>query len=130
MMEAHVRESDDRLFLVQPIYIANSTGISYPYEAIVDTGFTGQLALPAAVCAELGLEFVRNSYAMFGNASFEQVEVYQANVFWDGSWQTVSVFATGPDVLIGMNLLRGSSVCFDAVDMGAIEINPLPVTDS
>ena len=115
---------------MQPIYIANSTGISYPYEAIVDTGFTGQLALPAAVCAELGLEFVRNSYAMFGNATLEQVEVYQANVFWDGSWQTVSVFATGPDVLIGMNLLRGSSVCFDAVDMGAIEINPLPVTDS
>ena len=55
MMEAHVRELDDRFFLVQPIYIAGSTGISHPYDAIVDTGFTCQLALPAAECIELGL---------------------------------------------------------------------------
>ena len=31
-------------------------------------------------------------------------------------------------MLIGMNILRGSSVCFDAVDMGAIEIELLDST--
>lgn len=61
---------------------------------------------------------------MFGNASFEDIGIYSANVFWDGVWQEVSVMATGTEILIGMNMLRGSSVCFDAVDKGSIEIEP------
>ena len=32
--------------------------------------------------------------------------------------------ATGTEILIGMNMLRGSSVCFDEVDKGSIEIEP------
>ena len=128
MTEGHVRESNGRLFLVHPIHVEGTTGISNVYDAVVDTGFTGQLALPATQCTALGLEYVRKTYTMFGNASFEDIDVYRANVFWDGSWQAVSVMATGTEVLIGMNMLRGSSVCFDAVDMGAIEIEPFAPT--
>ena len=128
MNGGYVRESNGRLFLVHPVHVEGPTGISNVYDAIVDTGFTGQLTLPATHCTVLGLEYDRKTYTMFGNASIEDIDVYRANVFWDGSWQTVSVLATGTEVLIGMNMLRGSSVCFDAVDMGAIEIEPFAPT--
>ena len=128
MTEGHVRESGGRLFLVHPIRVEGPTGISNVYDAIVDTGFTGELTLPAILCTLLGLERVRKTYTMFGNASFEDIDVYLANVFWGGVWREVSILATGSEVLIGMNMLRGSTVCFDAVDMGAIEIEPIAPT--
>ena len=87
-------------------------------------GFTGQVALPVTLCRVLELEYVRRTRTMFGNASFEDIDVYRANVFWGGVWQEVSVVATGTEILIGMNMLRGSSVCFDAVDEGSISIEP------
>ncbi len=124
MTEGHVRESNGRLFLVQPIRVEGPTGISNVYDAIVDTGFTGQLTLPAIQCAQLGLQHVRSTYTMFGNSSIEEIGVFRANLLWVGSWRNVSVLATGTEALIGMGLLRGSSVCFDAVNMGEIAIEP------
>ena len=129
MTDGIVRESNGSLFLVQPIHVEGSSGISRTYRAFVDTGFTGQLAIPATHCAELGLEYVRKTHALFGNARLEEIALYRADVFWGGSWRNVSVLATGTEVLIGMNMLRGSNVCFDAVDMGAIEIEPLSSAD-
>ena len=129
MTGAYVCESNDRLVLLHPIRVEGPTGISEVLDAIVDTGFTGHIALPATHCAALGLEHVRKTFTMFGNASIEDLDVYHANVFWDRSWREVPVIATGTVVLIGMNMLRGSSVCFDAIDMGAIEIEPLNSTN-
>ena len=37
--------------------------------------------------------------------------------------------ATGTEILIGMNMLRGSSVCFDAVDKGSMSRSN-PTTDN
>ena len=124
MIDGKVQESDGHLFLLHPIRIEGPAGISNVYDAIVDTGFTGQVALPVTLCRVLELEYVRRTRTMFGNASFEDIDVYRANVFWGGVWQEVSVVATGTEILIGMNMLRGSSVCFDAVDEGSISIEP------
>ena len=122
MMEAKVLESYGDLFLVHPIRVEGPSGTSNEYDAIIDTGFTGEIALPPSQCAQLGLAKVRVSYTMFGNSSIEGIGVYRANLFWCGSWRNVSVLATGNEALIGMDLLRGSSVCFDAVNRGEISI--------
>ena len=128
MTGAYVRESNGRLILVHPIHIESSAGTSDVFDAIVDTGFTGHIAMPVTQCLALGLELGRKTFTMFGNASIEELDLYLANVYWDGCWRQVPVIATGTVVLIGMNMLRGSSVCFDAVDMGAIEIELLDST--
>ena len=73
MTDGKVRESNGHLFLVHPIRIEGPTGINNVYDAIVDTGFTGQLALPVTLCTVLELEYVRRVHTMFGNASFEDI---------------------------------------------------------
>ncbi len=93
--------------------------------AQIDTGFSGHLVLPREKTLELELEYVRDIPATFANAAVEDVPSYRALTRWEDKWMQISVMATGVKPLIGMELLRGRSFCFDAVDMGAISIKPL-----
>lgn len=61
MTDGKVRESNGHLFLVHPIRIEGPTGINNVYDAIVDTGFTGQLALPVCWSLNTCVEFTRCS---------------------------------------------------------------------
>ena len=128
MSTGYVRDFRGQLIAMYPIYIEGPTGKSDVYVAQIDTGFSGQLILSKAIREELELEFQRRIDAKFANLEVEAVAQFQATVFWDNDWRQISVLESGDRPLIGMDLLRGSSVCFDAIDRGAIEIQPLQRT--
>ena len=49
----------------------------------------------------------------------------EAEVEWHGERKDVQVDLADADPLIGMRLLRGSQLCLDVTEGGAVEISPL-----
>lgn len=125
MSVGRVRDLDGQLFVLQPIYVEGPNGNGNVHIANIDTGFTGQLTLPAPLVEDLNLEFIERITVVLGNNETYRVYTYRANTFWDNQWQQITVLGTGDRPLIGMDLLRGNHVCFDAIELGEIGIEPL-----
>lgn len=130
MSIGRVRDLNGQLFLVQPIYVEGPNGAGEVYIANIDTGFTGQLALPAYHMVDLDLEFIEQISVIMGNNETYRVDSYRARIFWNNRWQQITVLEAGDRPLIGMNLLRGSNVSFNAIELGEIEIKPLESEDA
>ena len=107
--------------------VRGPSGAEQDVDAVIDTGFTASLTLPAATTvAALGLVLQSGGRAGLGDGSVRQFEIYSAEVEWDGNWQPVLVWALGEEVLIGMRLLAGHALRIDVVPGGAVEIALLP----
>jgi clan AA aspartic protease len=106
--------------------VRGSSGTEQDVDAVIDTGFTASLTLPAATVASLGLVLQSGGRAGLGDGSVRQFEIHSAEVEWDGNWRPVLVWALGEEVLIGMRLLAGHALRIDVVPGGAVEIAPLP----
>ena len=55
-------------------------------DAIVDTGFTAALALPAVTVAGLGLAKQSDGRAVLADGSVRQFDVCVEEVAWEGTW--------------------------------------------
>lgn len=95
-------------------------------EAMLDSGFTGYLTLPPTLISLLGLTLrEQGEFTVAGGDSVE-FPIYEATVIWDGQARTVLALASDSIPLVGMSLLKGYRVCFDAVDGGPVTIIPIP----
>jgi clan AA aspartic protease len=95
-------------------------------EAIVDTGFTSSLILPAATVAALGLVRQSGTAATLADGSVRRFDIYAAEVEWGGSWRCVMVSMVGNEPLLGMRLLAGHRLGIDVVPGGSVQIRPCP----
>lgn len=95
-------------------------------EVIVDTGFSGSLALPPGDVAALGLPFANYYDAGLADGSRVRIAVHEATGIWHGARQTVLVLATGKRALLGMSLIYGSRLTLDGADGGNVTLEPLP----
>ena len=95
-------------------------------EVIVDTGFSGSLALPPGDVATLGLPFANYYDAGLADGSRLRIAVHEATIIWHGSRRTVLVMATGKRALLGMSLIEGSRLTLDGADGGTVTLEPLP----
>ena len=100
-----------------PVEINDGNGRPQRVEAVLDTGFTGHLALPPECIRVLDLPFV-------GQRIFE-LAAYLATVSWHGRLRDALVLQSDSVQLLGMTLLWGSRVTVDALDDGAIIIEEL-----
>ena len=91
------------------------------FNALLDTGFNGAVSLPIENVAELGLPLVREQTVTLGDASDVRVMVHAGRVRFADGWHRCPVLATGDVPLVGMQLLQGVKVCFEAVDGGDVE---------
>ena len=82
MSIGRVRNIDGQLFVLQPIYVEGPNGNGNVHIANIDTGFTGHLALPAPIVADVDLEFIERITVILGNN-----DTYRANTYWDNRWQ-------------------------------------------
>lgn len=103
-----------------------SDGSELDVEAVIDSGFTGSFTLPATVIATLGLARQSGGRAVLADGSIQQVDIYAAEVFWDGNRRSVLVMEVGGEALVGMRMLAGHQVRFEVAPGGAVEITPLP----
>jgi clan AA aspartic protease len=94
-------------------------------EAIVDTGFSGYLALPGDLINRLKLQRIDNQAVILGDGTEVVLDRYLLVVLWHGEERTVSALQTDGGPLVGMSLLYGSRVVLDVVNNGDVSINPL-----
>lgn len=81
------------------------SGETREVKAVIDTGFTGYLTLPAGLVAELGLPFVTSARAILANGRDEAFDVHSVTVLWDRRPMLVDTYVSEATPLIGMRLL-------------------------
>jgi clan AA aspartic protease len=101
-------------------------GVESDVDAIVDSGFTSSLTLPATVATALGLVRQSGGTAVLADGSIRQFDIFAAEVLWGGTWRAVLVSAVGNECLLGMRLLAGHKLVIEVVPAGTVEITPFP----
>ena len=95
-------------------------------EAVVDTGFSGYLALPGDLINLLKLRQIDNQAVILGDGTEVVLERYLLSVLWHGEEHNVSTLQTDGGPLVGMSLLYGSRVILDVINGGDVSINAMP----
>ena len=106
--------------------ILDAAGFEQVIEAILDTGFDGELALPHALIASLQLPLLMEGQVQFGDGRVEWIDYYEARVIWDGVERIVDVHALDGDILIGMVMLSGYDLRARVAIGGVVEIEAIP----
>jgi clan AA aspartic protease len=94
--------------------------------AVLDTGFTGFLTLPASIVSALQLKWRGQAEAILGDGSTHQFDVYSASVDWDGHERPVEVDLANATPLLGMGLIAGFDLRIEAVIGGIVLIEARP----
>jgi predicted aspartyl protease len=94
--------------------------------AILDTGYSGDLTLPAAIIGALGLKWVNRSQVVLGNGQIEEVDEYDAVIIWDGRPRSIQVQAVEVMPLFGMRLIIGHELRVRIVPGGDVILAAIP----
>ena len=102
--------------------IVGPSGIRHDVDAVIDTGFTGSLVLPAATVSALGLARRSGGTATLADGSTCNYDNFGAEIEWNGGTRGVVVAAVGNEALAGMILLAGHRLTVDVVDGGEVAV--------
>ena len=106
--------------------VLDVAGYEQVFDALLDTGFDGEMALPCALISSLQLVWVTELPVRFGDGRVESVDYYDATVVWDGVERLVEVRALDGDILIGMACLAGYELRARIVVGGDVQIEAIP----
>lgn len=112
---------NDSLEAVIPLdLLADDESVS-PVNALVDTGFNGDLSLPRRIIDLLGCESAGERKVELGDGLISVMRCFSGRVLWQGAGRVVSILeGCGP--LIGMNLLRGCKLVVEVEPEGHVEV--------
>ena len=91
-------------------------------EVMLDTGFTGWLALPEDFIKRLGLVRAGRPRVTLATGEIRQVDYYVGRVFWNGAFRQVGIFQTVDQSLLGMQLLKDNRITIEAWAGGGVII--------
>lgn len=94
-------------------------------EAIIDTGFTGELTLPGNLIDRLGLPRIGELPITLGDGNEIDVDLYLGMVLWQGENRIVQVLRTDSRPLVGMSPLHGNRLILDVMTDGEVTIETL-----
>ena len=124
-----IRGSVNRdLELVVSVELADANGELHSLPVIVDTGFSGELALPSAIIQSLGLPLNDAVTLILASGQRMSTESYDGRIDWHGRRRDIGVLATREESLLGMLLLRGSKLTATANPGGAVIIEDASLT--
>lgn len=108
---------------VVAIEIGDREGAFQSFEAILDTGFNGEIALPSPAIQRLGLAG-RGRALNWTVATGEEAEMreFDGVVSWHGQSRRAAVLETGDEPLLGTSLLSGSRISIDMRSGGEVLI--------
>ena len=107
-----------------PVSIQDGGGSWRRLRIVLDTGFTGQLALPERYVRQLGLILNRDSLVTPATGQSVPVPAGGAVIMWHRSIP-VRVVQAGTHPLLGMRLLWRNHITIDAVANAAVTVTPL-----
>ena len=122
MITGVVQSDDGRIRL----RVKGLQGRELEVEAVIDTGYTASLTLPAVLISALGLRWRSVDRFTLADGSECIFDVYEAKVVWDGKSRQILVNEADTDPLIGMRLLRGHELKMHVRARGKITIKRLP----
>ena len=91
------------------------------YSGILDTGFTGWIALPATDIDTLGLNFSHDDTLTLADDRTVRVSLYVGEVFLADRWHRVFVVQIGSIPLVGTGMVSNSRITIDMVPDGDID---------
>ena len=100
---------------VVSIEIEDSGGVLRAYPVVVDTAFSGELALPYYVIANLRLVYRSDGLEPWSLATgrMESIPEYAGTIYWHGQPRLIIVLETEGEFLLGASLLSGSKLFID-----------------
>lgn len=104
---------DERNQLWVPLTVGGSTQ-KRKIEVLVDTGFSGELALPLQIAIPLGLQLTAAGEYQYANGSRSIEMIFTGLLDWGSKNRLVAVNVLNTDVpLLGGGLLHGYSLLVD-----------------
>lgn len=122
MIAGHINANRE---LVMPIRLLDANQHVHRLEAVVDTGFEGDLSLPPDRIRDLGLRFVQHIDMVVATGRTFRVNSYYGIAIWRGERRPIRILEAEGRPLIGVNLLWGSLLTAEMTDNGAVTIGPL-----
>lgn len=119
-MRGHVGDGAHEALLT--VSVLGPTGERAELEAVVDTGFTGALCLGAETVEALGLPFVGRGAAVLADGRAVEIHYHRGRVLWHGRERGVQVLRAEGGPLVGMSLLRGSTLTMEIDPGGQVAV--------
>ena len=80
-------------------------------EAVIDTGFDGELCLPLPIAIQLGLELGGNQYVEFADGTVKHELIFAGVVILEDTEMPIDISLTNSDeALIGVGLLKNKKL--------------------
>ena len=95
-------------------------------EAVIDTGFNGDLTLPPDLIAALALPEATEEEVVLGDGTIRVVQLYVASVVFAEQTRRVFMGKAPTTPLVGTDLLQGFSLRVDFWEGGRVEIRERP----
>ena len=107
------------------VEIVTPSGQPRPIEVALDTGFNGQIALPAITIQRLELSEESSRLAITATGDRVRLTTYYSTMMWHGEPRIIEVVKADSEPLLGMELLLGNRVTLDVLEGGPVTIYPL-----
>ena len=107
------------------IEIMTPSGQPHRIEVALDTGFNGQISLPANTIRTLGLTEKSSRLAITATGDRVRLTTYYSTMMWHGEPRIIEVVEADSEPLLGMELLLGNRVTLDVLEGGPVTIYPL-----
>ena len=98
---------------------------SVTVEFVIDTGFDGELALPASLLVRINSAFIGERYVYMADMSLRLVKHYRAMLDWQDEERVVEIMELDGRPLVGTLFLRGNLIQIEMEDGGEVLIEPL-----
>ena len=105
--------------------ILDSAGNRRTVPVIVDTGFTGELALPPRYISRLGLTITEDYQGRPVTGEFISILAGDVVVIWQNRRRGATFLQVDSEPLLGMQFLWNHHIAIDAVANGAVTLTPL-----
>ena len=109
-----------------PIDILDSRGRPQRVNAIIDTGFDLELALPRAAIRSLGLTWRDEIEMTLADGQAARFQLYSSTVIWHERRREIRVLETSDEAIVGADLLWGSALSVQMREGGDVIIEELP----
>ena len=116
---------NDTLDLILELHVINDQRQAVVVDAVIDTGFSGAVSVPADVVNQLDLLFARQVVGYLADGSTTIVELYFARLLCGTRMVETEIAAAGTQALIGVQFLAGQRLTADFEINGSVYLQPI-----
>lgn len=92
---------------------------------VVDTGYTGYLAVPETILRAIGAATQGTRYIGLADGSFRRGTIYTVTVEWEDEEREIEVIALNDEPLLGVAMMRSLRLLVEVTNGGDVLLEPL-----